>query len=284
MIYTNYREMQEHGTFDFPFAFYHIDKNHPRYIMVEHWHPEYEIIYISDGELELCCDGVKKTAKKGDVIFVTGGCIHSAKPTDCTYNCVVFDIEYFTRSNNKENKDIFSRFYFTDRVDLLIENDELSGICEMLFKLGSNFDDGDKLQIQGAIYLFFGAIIKNGLYTSGIMSTGNRRKMKQFRKVVDYIHEHYDEDIDIESLAEHINLNRNYLCRFFKEICRRSPMQYINYYRIERACEKLLTSDNSVTQVAMDSGFNDMSYFIKVFKKYKGMTPTEFMKSVEREN
>ena len=58
----------------------------------------------------------------------------------------------------------------------------------------------------------------------------------------------------------------------------RTPIDYLNYYRIERACYQLLTTNHSITEIAYSSGFNDLSYFIKTFKKYKGVTPKNYLK------
>ena len=61
-----------------------------------------------------------------------------------------------------------------------------------------------------------------------------------------------------------------------KEMTRKSPVEYLNTYRVEKAARKLITSDISVTDVAFACGFNDLSYFIKTFKAYKGVTPAKF--------
>ena len=58
----------------------------------------------------------------------------------------------------------------------------------------------------------------------------------------------------------------------------KTPIEYLNYYRIESACEQLLTTDYSITEVALNSGFNDASYFIKIFKKHRGITPKQYIR------
>ena len=68
----------------------------------------------------------------------------------------------------------------------------------------------------------------------------------------------------------------SYFCRYFKEFTDRTPMDYLNYYRIEVACEQLSYTDKTITEIAHSCGFYDSSYFIKVFRHYKHMTPTEY--------
>ena len=74
-------------------------------------------------------------------------------------------------------------------------------------------------------------------------------------------------------------MNPKYFCRYFRSMTERTPIDYLNYYRIECACEMLSTKDISIKEVALSCGFNDESYFIKTFHKYKGITPKQFMTS-----
>ncbi|HIS78887.1 MAG TPA: helix-turn-helix transcriptional regulator, partial [Candidatus Caccousia stercoris] len=66
-------------------------------------------------------------------------------------------------------------------------------------------------------------------------------------------------------------------CRYFKELTHRTPIDYLNYYRIEVACEQMVYSHRALTEIAYDCGFTDSSYFIKVFRHYKHMSPTQYM-------
>jgi len=66
---------------------------------------------------------------------------------------------------------------------------------------------------------------------------------------------------------------------YFRSLTGRTPIDYLNYYRIECASEMLSTKDITIREVAISCGFNDESYFIKTFNKYKGITPKQFMKS-----
>ena len=67
-------------------------------------------------------------------------------------------------------------------------------------------------------------------------------------------------------------------CKFFKNMTRKTPVDYLVAYRVEKASRKLLSTDMSVTDIAFAAGFNDLSYFIKTFKKLKGKTPADFRK------
>lgn len=74
-------------------------------------------------------------------------------------------------------------------------------------------------------------------------------------------------------------MSPKYFCRIFRTVIHRTPIDYLNYYRIEKACYLLETEDLSITEVAYHCGFNDSSYFIRCFKKYKQITPTKYLKN-----
>ena len=80
----------------------------------------------------------------------------------------------------------------------------------------------------------------------------------------------------LKDLADAIPCNPQYLCRFFKELAGVSPIQYLINYRIERACGLLANTSLPILRIAMDCGFDNVSYFIRKFKEARGCTPKEF--------
>ena len=88
----------------------------------------------------------------------------------------------------------------------------------------------------------------------------------------------YNLPLTLDEISASVGMSPKYFCRFFHEMTHRTPIDYLNYYRIERACYQLITTDLSITEIAYASGFNDLSYFIKTFKKYKGTTPKQYLK------
>ena len=109
------------------------------------------------------------------------------------------------------------------------------------------------------------------------ISAKDGRRIEHLKNVIAMIEEHYDECITLDDLARSAGMNAKYFCRYFHEMTHRTPIDYVNYYRIEQACFKLATSNDSIADIGMSCGFNDVSYFIKTFKKYKGVTPRKYL-------
>jgi signal transduction histidine kinase/AraC-like DNA-binding protein/DNA-binding LacI/PurR family transcriptional regulator len=95
-----------------------------------------------------------------------------------------------------------------------------------------------------------------------------------------YIHQHYDQPISRQELAQAVGLTESYLSRIFQSELGLAPWDYLTRYRIERAKDLLLSTYETITYVATRTGFNDPAYFSRVFKKYTGMSPNAFRRSV----
>ena len=82
--------------------------------------------------------------------------------------------------------------------------------------------------------------------------------------------------VTLNQMAEAASMSPKYFCRFFYQMTRHTPIEYLTMQRIEYACYALSTTDEPVTSIALSCGFNDLSYFIRTFKRYKGVTPRQY--------
>lgn len=96
-------------------------------------------------------------------------------------------------------------------------------------------------------------------------------------KAMDYINANYRDNISLEKIAENSYISVNQLCRLFNRYCGTTVARYITSKRITEA-KKALLSGRSVTQTALDCGFDDYANFIRVFKKHVGITPGKYNK------
>lgn len=275
-----FNEIEQRGTEDFPFAFFRVNKNHSRYNMVTHWHTEIELIRIIKGEFHITLNNKLYIAKAGDIFFVNSETVHHGSPIDCIYECIVFHADYLY----SEKFDCFSFIKNILDCDCMINEyfplnsgksyDALYSIFETI-KLNN---DIQKLRVISAFYNFFAAVYEEKLYTLNIgnNSLTNDRNTVKLKAVLSFIRENYDKPITLEMLSETIQKSPKYLGYFFKTMTGKTPIEYLNEYRIQKAVRKLRITDMSVTEVAFSCGFSDLSYFIKTFKKLKGVSPGKY--------
>ena len=130
-----------------------------------------------------------------------------------------------------------------------------------------------KMRLRGIMLMLFARFMRQA--TPRVWTTDER-----MTKVLAYIHNHLYDDIDIDALASVACITKPYLIRLFTQEFGQSPLHYINKKKIEKSQLVLLTSDLPVKAVAYTMGFNDYSYFIRLFKKIVGITPGEYRLSL----
>ena len=103
-------------------------------------------------------------------------------------------------------------------------------------------------------------------------------------KILRYIDENFSRDISMNDLSEITGLSSDYMSRKFKEVLHMPPSEYLRKFRIARAMELLCTTDMSVTEVAEQTGFSDVSLFSRVFKQAVGIPPVSYKKNAGSTN
>lgn len=300
MHYLDYNEKIEHGTPDFPIAFYHVDEHHSRYNMPFHWHKEMELIQVQSGSLRLFLDDREILARASDVILIEEGVIHGGIPEHCVYECAVFDLKStlmhtdackrYIRLISRHQIQLYNYFQAVPREETVRDPSVLPGAApssmdnsRLLQAVGRLFDAiryphaGSELSTLGALYEIFGCLFEEEYYTPVTDAPApGQKKMDQLKPVLEYIDANYSSPVTLADLSRIAGMTPKYFCRYFRAAIHRTPMDYLNYYRIERACYILSTTELPITDVAYQCGFNDSSYFVKTFKKYMDVTPKQY--------
>lgn len=276
MRFLEYREKEPHGTFDFPMEYYYLEAQHPQYEMMEHWHTDYEIIRVEQGELRMRLDGKSLTVKEGEVLLIPDGTMHGGTPVGCVYECLVFDFAGFVARAKVCPAPLRKILDHKRTLQMVIssENEEIGRVVGQLLEVMRQKGPGFEFMAQGFLFQMVGIILRDHLYSQtekpGRSTVGQLMSLKN---ATGYIHENYTQKITLAELAKAAGMSPKYFCSFFYEMTQKTPMEYVNFYRVESACEQLLSTDETVTEIAFGCGFNDVSYFTKTFRKYTGMTP-----------
>jgi AraC-like DNA-binding protein len=107
-----------------------------------------------------------------------------------------------------------------------------------------------------------------------------KKKFSSANKRIEAIHNHlmknYREEVNLGSLAELVNMAEGSLCRFFRMEMGVTIFEYLNRLKVDFAIQLLMDDELSITDVCFDSGYNNLSHFNKQFRKFTGLTPTEY--------
>lgn len=279
MLEKGFKENRRHGTDDFPLEYYLVDNTHPRYKMPHHWHSETELLYIQKGRFLLSLNGREYTLEEGDLCYIADGALHGGVPQDCIYECLCFNSNILMRHSklvcdylqNVENSDALIQPVFT-RV-----HPGILKCASRMFAAVRSKKTGWELLALAGLYDFYGTVIQQGYRETPLDSAASQR-LRQIKLSLEYIEQNYQHSITLEQLAHVSGLSAKYFCRYFRKILQKTPIDYLNHYRVEQACFLLEENKLSITDVAYACGYNDSSYFVRCFKKYKGITPNQYAK------
>lgn len=283
MKHDGYNEFRQRGRFDFPIEFHHVDRHHPRFYMPYHWHMEYEIDLIVKGSVTLTLNESQVHAGAGDIIFIRDGVVHGGHPntTDTIYDCIVFDMKKMLAGSHTfqdQIEDVLKHITLINKY-LPASTPDIPLLMQHLFRSMKEGHAGYELVVTGLLYAFLGFIFQHGLYHDAAtlaLREHRRKRITQLKQTFQLIDSSYQQPLTLTDLAQAANLSPNYFCRFFQKITQHSPIDYLNRYRIEMACLKLTHTNDSITEIALSCGFNDVSYFIKLFRRYKETSPRKY--------
>lgn len=235
-----------------------------------HWHEHIELLYILEGEGSATCNENTFPVKKGDLIVVNSTQIHTLTPKGTlTFCCVLFYSWFFS--------DV--EFDVTTIISPCVREDSFvkESIGKMIAQKETKTHYRDML-IKSYAYEIMAYLLKN--YTEHQMTKKDTllhtSRLKTAETVLYYINEHYCEKITSGSLADLCCMNESYFCRFFKRNFNKTPIEYLNEFRIEKACELLNLTTRTITDIALSVGFEDINYFSRMFKKIKNCSPSEY--------
>lgn len=151
--------------------------------------------------------------------------------------------------------------------------------CRVLMKRGKDAPSGEYLaKIRDSADIFSLELTLQELlcYTKQHLTGAVNTQNKIVENAVRFIHEHLSDPLSLEMIAENLHVSSSHLSRTFKKSCRESLIEYVNHARVEKAKEYLLKPDILAYEVADLVGYRDATYFSSIFKKYTGLSPTEY--------
>lgn len=253
-----------------------------------HAHKYIEVLYCISGVHEILLNRKLYTFSKGDMVLINSKELHQIKAITneiSDYIVVRFepDILYTSYQNAFElkyllpftlNETAAKKVFPSD----VIEKTFLPEIFQELLKDYTEKTYCYEFAIRTNICRIFLWILRywkqNGVVMHSAIS--DDRLIEQFKPALEYINKHCARDISASDMAEFCHMSYSYFSRMFKKVVNKSFREYLNYQRIKKAELLLATTDLSITDIAMQTGFSTSSYFIQQFKLIKHVSPKQF--------
>lgn len=283
-MYFELKENKPHGTKDDPFSTYHIQNGGQSFQIPVHWHDELEIIYVKSGFLTVNISGENYIGKPGDAFVVSPGNLHfmGSQTGTVDYFTFLFPLKYIAFRTDDMLDDKLIEPLNSGHLMISPEiKDTVKEQCEQLAGVYAAEIDESEPKITGQIrkkiilLQFIHELWKKGFIVEN--DTTGRNTVE--KEMVSYIQQNYTGKILLREFGEQFHLSEKYISRYFKEHFHITLSQYVTYLRLEHAKQMLQETDISVTEVAMQSGYQNISYFIRSFKKMYGVSPLKYRKS-----
>lgn len=292
------KEKQSHGTRLFPCAYYHFCNPSHRLRVRHHWHEEVEIVYLHHGSFKLDINMEPYGTDRECFLFINSGELHSLRSLSMEFDeqAVVFspsmllfqDYDSIDESillPLTQNKLTFPRFldqtspFFSAFRSCYQQISHIFSQSKETLITGEQILTDDvisQLQIKAGILQLIGILMEAGLMCQSPRTES--QKITAIKTVLSYITDHYHKKLYVQDLASQVNMNEQYFCRFFKRSIGKTPIDYINDYRLNKVIRLLETGDAQITEICLECGFNNMGNFQRLFKRKTGITPLQYRK------
>ena len=283
-MYFELKENKPHGTKDDPFSTYHIENAGRSFQIPVHWHDEFEIIYVRSGFLTVSISGESYIGKTGEALVVSPGNLHlmGSQSGTVDYYTFLFPLKYISfRTDDMLDEKLLEPLNSGHLMICPRVNDTAKELCEQLIKIyeAKNDESESKIttQVRTKIILlqFILEMWKKGFVIEN--DTSGRNTVE--KEMVSYIQQNFTGKISLREFGEQFHLSEKYISRYFKEHFHITLSQYVTYLRLEHAKQLLQDTDIPVTDVAMQSGYQNVSYFIRSFQKAYAVSPLKYRKN-----
>ena len=285
VLYRELKENRPHGTKEYSYTQYFMHDPKRAFHIPVHWHDEVEIIYIKKGSITIYIGEESFPAREGDLFFVNSGELHFMESDDMNveYYTLLFPWAFLSfQIEDALEREVFmplrqKKLLLPIRAEEPISERQISAIICEVIAVNDKKEKGYQLRTRSLLLELVECFIKEDAFlqatitgTSGIQ-----------RELLAYIQEHYTEKITLSMLASEFHLSEKYISWYFKEHFNISFIQYVSHLRMTKAKDLLLTTEQSVTEIAFSCGYPSVNFFIRSFKELHGVTPLQYRKQIE---
>lgn len=259
---------------------------HENYNMNMHAHDFFEVNLVIKGEGVHYSDGKRKLVSRGDIVIIPPNCYHGYwQPGGLDVFHVLLHKNFFLKYAGDLNTLSAFRILFNDNGEtphaamFRIDNqayERIDSLCWQACEFEKNTylpsERSDNLLSYSLIFALIVMLCKE--YTrqnAGNDSSGDAGVIA----ASEFIHKNYAQKIVLDDLCKISMMSKTLLCEKFKRYYGFTPLDYVNRYRVLVAKNMVIETNKSITEIAQETGFFDASHFLKTYKKYESLSPTD---------
>lgn len=282
-------ESRRHGTSGFPMEFFEVLNEHGQHYVNLHWHRNIEILLIHRGTCSVTVSRTDYAANPGDIFIINQEELHRicSDDADLSYGTFIFplgSLEFASEDSAGKSlgRLIEGRRLFPEHISA---EDSLSPtlreILDSILAAQREKFSGCELFIKAQLLRFAAELMRHDrlVKPEGLTAENLQRKNERLKQILTFINENCSSELTLTVMAEKFHISEKYFSRYFTAESGQTFTEYLNRCRIEKACRLLRETDMSVLDTALESGYENVSYFIRVFRAQEGCTPLQYRKN-----
>ena len=250
----------------------------------DHCHNYYELFYLHSGKCRFLLQDSLYKLEKGDLVLIAPGDLHHAVyGTACEVIMLCFrreDINYPLISHalgHTQKKELSS---FMGSIPALYQEEFVGLLCRMLSE-SSGIDEYSDDFMNCYLQELLLKLMRHSVMNEEDPQLLNSRDA-DILIATKYIYKNYRKALSLEEVSSQAALSPTYFSKKFKHVTGMGFKEYLNFVRLRHAQTALLTTSSSITDIALENGFNDSNYFKDLFKKVYGKSPREYRKATSQ--
>ncbi|MDO5732467.1 MAG: AraC family transcriptional regulator [Eubacteriales bacterium] len=255
-----------------------------RYVLT-HWQDGIELLRATKGSMRCHINGETHELPESAVCVINRDQLHriySDNP-ETEFQCLIIQPSIFTaeaRVYTRYVEPVLQDLEFSHSIALKEQTfaQEIARLMDSIEEIEQRQPEAYELLIIGILHIIFQKIYAQ--YRTAPKKDCGRldRDTLLYRKMANFIYENYQRKLSLQEIAEAAHVSRNKCCSLFQKYAMQTPSQFVNQFRLEKSLLCLKTSDASIAEVAQACGFEQQSYFNRLFLKKYNLTPSAYRK------
>ncbi|MGF0032158.1 AraC family transcriptional regulator [Bariatricus sp. SGI.154] len=282
-----YHETKRHTDIMFAFNIYPCTIPKDFTFVPLHWQDSMEVIYVKRGRGRVQVDFMTYEAEEGDIFLILPGHLHGLRSVvreSMEYENIIFDMSFL----GSDSVDLCSQRYLQPMIRGKVQIPAHIGKEDVLYsKIAACLDASDhlcavrsrgyELAVKGQMLLLVSALFQEAPDREEYNI--DDRNVQKLKVVISRIEKDYNKKLTVDDMAAECGYSASHFMRWFRKVTGTAFLGYLIEYRLGKAAQALRNGDDTVLEIAEQTGFDNLSNFNRLFKKRFEMTPSQFRKN-----
>ena len=284
----NMMETIQHGSKEYPFHFYYDNLELFDFHCIEwHWHTEFEFVYVETGTVYFGISDKQFALSEGQGVFINSKILHRyfSQGKAIVPNFVL--MPYFIAAQDSLIYQKYVLPIMASPMDYQIFSSDIPWQAQALSLMREMMAAQEKASDVELVSSYLIQKIWHILYQNtdvehmGKKENYSASSQARLQLMMQYIHQKFAYNISLSDIADQAKVSKSTALNLFQRYLGISPVTYLINYRLQEAAKLLASTEKKVTVISKDTGFDNVDYFCKAFKKYYKLTQTEYRKKAQ---